>query len=254
MSTAHPVVPGLPVTPASALVMAHERLLPVPAAFGPLFGAPESVSDVPALMRGHTVACTGSAAVSCALAVLGSLTRSGSWGAVVGLPSLGVAAAHEAGVAFERTVFVADPRRVTINGEIVDAATVVAALIDGFEIVVIHPAIVTSIGASGMRRLQSRAHAVGAVLLIVGEQQTISTDLCFTADTDHWEGVGIGHGHLQRRRVRLGLGGRRRARVTHHDVWLPGVDGRVCRVVTNTEPVHESHSEDGVVVPFRRAG
>ena len=255
-------VPASTVLPstrlAPSLVMAHERLLPVPGAFGALFGVSSAdsghvgqISDHPALMRGHTVACTGTAAMSCALTLVGSVTRGGAWAAIVGLPAVGVMAASELGVALERTVFVADPRRVVIDGQAVDAATVVATLIDGLEMVVVAPAVVTAIGAAGMRRLQSRAHTKGALLVVVGEQRAASADLCFTADVAHWEGLGEGHGHLQRRRVRLTLDGRRRPRAVQRDMWLPDATGGVSAVEVD-HPTNEDTSR--VVVPFRRAG
>lgn len=244
---------------ASSFVMAHERLLPVPGAFGALFGIPldesPNVTDHPALVRGHTVACTGTAAMSCALALVGSVTRSGSWVAVVGLPAVGVVAAAELGVALDRTVFVADPRRVVVDGEAVDAATVVATLVDGFEMVVMAPDVVTTVGAAGMRRLQSRAHTKGALLVVVGEQRSTSVDLCFSADIAHWEGLGQGHGHLQRRRVRLTLDGRRRPRPVQRDMWLPDATGGVSVVELDHDAVDGTGDGTGrVVVPFRRAG
>jgi len=244
--------------PASALVMSHERLLPVPSALAPLFGL-SGDHDAPALVRGHTVGCTGSAAMSCALALMGSVTRAGSWAAIVGLPSAGVVAAADMGVALERTVFVADPRRGTVTA---DAGTIVASLIDGFEMVVLAAPLVAAIGTSGLRRLQSRAHTKGALLVLVGEQRTASTDLHIVTEAGRWQGLGDGHGHLQRRRVRVVLEGRRRARPTTGEVWLPDCDGRIASTtpVSGTSAGSDagtsagSDTGAGVVVPFPRAG
>ena len=65
--------------------------LPIAPSFAPLFADG-------GLVRGRTVACTGDAALSTALALAASATRLGSWLAVIGVPQLGVGAAIEAGV------------------------------------------------------------------------------------------------------------------------------------------------------------
>ena len=247
-------------------VMAHERLLPVPAALAPLFGV-SGEHDTPALVRGQTVACTGSAATSCALTLMGSVTRAGFWAAVVGVPSVGVVAAADMGVALERAVFVADPRRTAVEGSgptaAHDVATVLSALVDGFEMVVIPAPIVTAVGVAGVRRLQSRAHTKGVSLVVVGTQSALSADVHLVAEVERWEGIGQGHGHLQRRLVRVALEGRRRARPTRCEVWLPDARGQMSAVVALPETGTVDHTgvadhvdtvEAGVVVPFRRAG
>ena len=65
------------------------------------------------LRRGATVSVTAAAGVggatSLALALVAEASRAGSWVAAVGLPSLGLVAADELGVALERLVLVAAP-------------------------------------------------------------------------------------------------------------------------------------------------
>ncbi|MGA0877986.1 MAG: hypothetical protein ACO3SP_02595, partial [Ilumatobacteraceae bacterium] len=56
----------------SAAQLARERTLPVLPALSPLF--PEA-----GLIRGQTVACVGTAAMSCALALAAAPTQAGSW-------------------------------------------------------------------------------------------------------------------------------------------------------------------------------
>ncbi|MEY3071274.1 MAG: hypothetical protein RL473_1381, partial [Actinomycetota bacterium] len=116
--------------PLSETPLARERLLPVHQALAPLFGLASGDPAPLALTRGHTVACVGSAAMSCALAVLVAPTQAGSWAGVVGLPSCGVQAAADLGVSLERTVFVADPTSGSrASSQQADAAAVLSALV-----------------------------------------------------------------------------------------------------------------------------
>lgn len=240
--------------PGAHLVLAHERLLPIHPALAALFGV-SSQDPLPlGLVRGHTVACTGSAAMSSALAMLVAPTQSGSWAGVVGLPSVGVLAAGDLGVALERTVFVSDPTGAGNHCEQrPDVAAVLSALVDGVDVLLLAQRLVTSLPLSLMRRLQTRVQTRGGILVIVGDPAPLSVDIRLNATTLEWQGVGIGHGHLQRRRVLLQLDGRRRARTTEQDVWLPDAQGRLSAVVQQSEKSAVAE-QSGVVVPLRRTG
>ncbi len=191
------------------VTLAQQRLLPVHPVVAPI---------VPAggLVRGSTVSCTGEAAMSLALVLAGGITQAGSWAGVVGLPSVGLAAAAELGLVLRRTVFVAPPPPR-------QWATVLATLIDGVEVVV------TGLAASArpgeLRRLQARLQARQSVLLVVGDPGPLSVDLAFDTTAGSWEGVGEGHGHLVRRRVTIEVGGRRSGRPRRSAIWLPGASG-----------------------------
>src|SRR5262249_38820437 len=80
------------------------------------------------LRGGAGVAGGGVAATARALALAAGPSAAGSWVAVVGVPSLGLAAAGELGVALDRLVLVAPPA----PGE---WATVAATLVDAFDVV-----------------------------------------------------------------------------------------------------------------------
>jgi len=218
-------------------VMAHERLLPVHPVLAPLFGV---APGDPGLVRGHTVVCSGSAAMSCALAVMAAPTQAGSWAGVVGLPSVGVAAAAELGVELSRTIFVADT-----PSSSPDMAAVLSALIDGVEVLVLSRRVVATVSDAVMRKLHTRAHSRGAVLILVGDPGSVSVDLRLHAGTVMWDGVGAGNGHLQRRRVSIELDARRRGRPARTDVWLPDQHGalRAC-----------DDQSSGNVVSLRRTG
>src|SRR5262245_15192934 len=56
------------------------------------------------LVRGRAVACGGVAAMSLAVSLAVAATASGSWLAVVGVPTLGLEAAEEFGIPLERVV------------------------------------------------------------------------------------------------------------------------------------------------------
>lgn len=233
--------------------LASERLLPVHQALAPLFGLASGDLAPLALTRGHTVACVGSAAMSCALTVLVAPTQAGSWAGVVGLPSCGVQAAADLGVCLERTVFVADPTHGSrASSQQADAAAVLSALVDGVDVLLLAHHVVNSLSTSLLRRLQTRVQSRGGVLVVVGETNSLtsslSADLRLTATTQQWQGVGLGYGHLQRRQVLLQLDGRRRARTTEHQVWLPDHQGQLSSVETTTA------ENTGVVIPLRRVG
>ncbi len=238
--------------PLSETPLARERLLPVHQALAPLFGLASGDPAPLALTRGHTVACVGSAAMSCALAVLVAPTQAGSWAGVVGLPSCGVQAAADLGVSLERTVFVADPTSGSrASSQQADAAAVLSALVDGVDVLLLAHHVVNSLSPSLLRRLQTRVQSRGGILVVVNEKisstSSLSADVRLTATTEQWQGVGSGHGHLQRRRVLLQLDGRRRARTSAHSVWLPDHRGQLSSVETTAENA-------GVVIPLRRVG
>ena len=231
-------------------VMAHERLLPVHPVLAPLFGV---APGEPGLVRGHTVVCSGSAAMSCALAVMAAPTRAGSWAGVVGLPSVGVAAAAELGVELSRTIFVADTS--TSSKTSSDMAAILSALIDGVEVLVLSRRVVAAVSDGVMRKLHTRMQSRGSVLVLVGDPGSISADVRVNASTVMWEGVGAGNGHLQRRRVNIELDARRRGRPTRADVWLPDQHGglSVCDQ-TSLGTVSSGTVSSGNVVSLRRTG
>lgn len=199
------------------VTLAREQRLPVLAAL-------EQLVPGAGLRRGSTVAVGavpgGSGATSLALALVARASQAGSWVAAVGLPSLGLVAAEELGVALERLVLVAAPER--------DAwAGVVAALVDGFDVLVLQA------GRGGVRpadarRLVARVRERGAVLVALGPGWPEGADLTLEVVRSRWEGLDGGHGHLQARKVRVVRGGRGEAAQPRQvDLWLPAPNGLV---------------------------
>ena len=149
-----------------------------------------------------------------------------------GSGSLGLVAASELGVSFERLVVVADPGR-----ERAGWASVVAALVDGFDVVLV--AADCRLRAPDARRLVARVRERGAVLVAVGgELPGERSPLRLTVTSSRWEGLGEGWGHLQGRRVTVEAGGRgEAARGRRAELWLPRPDGTVAAVEPVAEPI-----------------
>ena len=154
---------------ARPVALAGEQVLPVLDALAPLF--PEG-----GLRRGTVVAVQGGASSSLALAVAAGPSAAGSWVGAVGLPSLGLLAAAEAGVALDRLVLVADPAR---GGGRDDWPTVVATLVDGMDVVLVR--LPRSLRTGDARRLQARVRERGAVLLVTGPPGPLEPELTLTA-------------------------------------------------------------------------
>jgi hypothetical protein len=205
--------------PALTAVAAHERTVPVHESL---------VELLPALRRGSIVACGGRAGVSLALALAAAPSREGAWVGVAGLPDVGVRAAADIGVALERLVMVdGDPPWVDV----------LAAMIDGFDVVVIGQR-VGRLGAGAVRRLQARAQTRGVVMLTVGVP-AFGADLQLTAEGSRWVGLGDGYGVASGRQVLIELGGRRMPRPRQAAMWLPDAGGRMSSVLGGTELRHQ---------------
>jgi len=233
---------------------AGERTLTLHPALGPLF--PQG-----ALQRGTTVGCSGSAAMSLALAVAAGPSQEGAWVGVAGLPGLGLRAAAELGLALERLVVVAEPQPRFDDQRWAD---LLAAMIDGFDVVLIGLA-TQRLRSGTTRRLQARAQSRGVVLLLAGQQPAFSCDLELAATTSTWLGLGDGHGVARARQVEVQLSGRRMPRAQRADLWLPDPQGHLDVVApdraapdhdahSHDDHSHDDHSHDAPVVELRRTG
>lgn len=221
-------------------VPADRRLLPV---------IPELVGLLPwgGLRRGSTLRVVGSTSLT--LALVAAAVAQGSWIAVVGVPALGVAAAAETGIPLERLILVPRPapgtsapqRRQDHSGPQRRPGWpgVVAALLDGIDIVVVQPP--PSVRGTWFRRLSARVRERSAVLVAMGEQPWEGEDLLLQITAGRWEGLGAGDGHLRARLVEVraeGRGTATRPRVAH--LWLPAPGGGDHAV--DIEPSHLASS------------
>lgn len=198
-----PVLPEVPEPEAGA------RLLPVPAGLADLL--PRG-----GLVRGSTVVVSGS--TSLVLALLAEASAAEGWVALVGLPEVGVLAAHELGLVLERVALVPAPGP--------DAPVAVAALLDGVDAVVVGPG--AGLTDADRRRLSARARERGAVLL--STEPWPGAHVVLTAQRQEWEGLGAGHGRLRGRRLSVLRTGRGAAAAeVRHDVVVPAGPGTPAR-------------------------
>ena len=161
-----------------------------------------------ALHRGGTLVVTGSTSLT--LALVARASQDGSWVAVVGLPGIGVLAAQQTGVALDRLALVPRPGP--------DAPTVLAALLDGVDIVIVGAEV--ALVDSDRRRLMARARERGAVLLSTVPWP--GAHLVLTAEPAGWTGLGDGYGHLHSHRLSVTRSGRGSAgRTVQAEVVLP---------------------------------
>ncbi|MGH9113662.1 MAG: hypothetical protein ACRDZN_15400, partial [Acidimicrobiales bacterium] len=199
----------------------------------PVLGAFESLIPGAGLRRGSTVGVGALPGVtgttSLALALVAGASRNGSWVAAVGFRSLGLVAADELGVALERLVLVADPGRGRREGERAGWPAVVAALVDGFDVVLVGAEACARLRATDARRLVARVRERGTVLVGVGaELPGERSPLRLTVAAASWRGLGEGWGHLRGRRVTVEATGRGdAARPRRGELWLPGPNGGV---------------------------
>jgi hypothetical protein len=220
-----PVLPDRLAERARPLALADERRLPLAPALVPLLGAD-------GLRRGTTVVVTGASGASddpvrpradpapgasaMALALAAGPSAAGSWVAAVGLPDLGMVAAHEAGVVLDRLALVPHPPKASW-------AATVAALIDGIDVVLVRAA---GVRPADARRLTARVRERGAVLVPLGDGWPEPPELRLTVTGGTWHGLGDGHGHLRARLAQIqvtGRGGASRPRTGQ--LWLPGPGG-----------------------------
>jgi hypothetical protein len=206
------------------LVLAKDRLIEVPA---PLAGMlPEG-----GLRRGSTLTVAtgdGTGCTSLALALAAPVTRSQGWVAAVGLPSLGLVAAAQLGVALDHLALVP-----AAGGQ---WPVVAAAILDSFDVLLLAPE--SQVRPAEARRLTAKARERGVVLMVLGPPPRAGrvssgvwperADVDIAVSRARWDGLQQGAGYLQARVVDVVVSGRRAAaRPRRWRVWLPGADGRV---------------------------
>ena len=223
--------------------LARDRTLPVLPALTGLVGA--------GLRRGATATVAGGpglGATSLAFALVAAATQAGSWAAVVGLPAAHAPAAASLGVAIERLALV--PDAATLG----HWPTVVAALLDGVDLVVV--AVPSGLRAPDARRLVARARERGSVLVPLvpaGASWVEGADVRLRVTAATWHGLGDGHGFLQAREVEVAATGRGAAgRERSVRLWLPGHDG-VAVVERAPSSTSAPHLSGGAVGPASEA-
>ena len=199
-----------PVLPRTSLLTTERPPMDVPPELAPVLPG--------GLRRGDTTVVTGS--TSLVLTMLAYACRHGAWAAAVSRPDLGLLAAAQAGVDLARLAMVPDPGA--------QAATALAALLDGIDVVVVGAA--AALTEAERRRLSARARERGTVLLPTCAWPGAGTVL--SVQERGWTGVGSGEGRLRSHRVHVLRSGRGGAGVPRSlDLVLPlgapGPDGPV---------------------------
>jgi hypothetical protein len=198
---------------------AADRAWP-PARADALLAVPEVIAELwpdGGVRRGSTIGLgpargeAGPGEVALALELAATVSGRSRWVAAVGLGDLGLVAAAEAGVDLCRLVLVPSP------GE--QWLAVVAALVDGFDLLLVRPPARVRVGEA--RRLMARVRERGAVLAVLGAGWPETVDVRLGVEVEAWEGLGRGWGHLAARRVDLVVSGRRvGGRQRRRRVWL----------------------------------
>ena len=194
---------------ASPSVLANQRRLPVQGPFAALF--PQG------LRPGTSVAVRAArpslepAAMRTASTLAAGVVPADGWVAAVGVPSLGVLAAAEAGLARERLVFFAAPQ--TVWG------TVAIAAVDAFDVVVL--SVPARPRAAELRRLAGRARERSTTVIAIGPGAAAwGGEARVLTSAVAWDGLGDGHGALRSCRVTVDLDGRGAVRPQQADLVL----------------------------------
>lgn len=205
----------------TAATLAHERTLPVATELADLLPAKS-------LQRGSTLAVHGNGATSFGLALVGQAIRDGSFLAVVAPSSFGLASCIDYDIPLRRVV------QFVLPSDGTKWAQAVAAIIEGFDIVVLadrHRA-----STSQARSLAARNRERGSVLVRVGGASwSEAADLRFDVNATEWTGLGTGFGHLNAREVAIQVAGRRyHGGAKVHRLMLPALGGGIGLVAPTT--------------------
>lgn len=189
----------------------EDRTLPTSAALAELL--PQG-----ALVAGGAYAVEGSTAL--ALELVREPSRSGAWCAIVGMPDLGLEAAHAAGLDLDRLVLVPHPAEQWL--------AVVSALVDAIPVVLVRPP--KRVSEAQASRLASRLRQREAVLVATSGWPRATARLSLV-ESD-WAGIGAGFGHLRARQATVAATSPAwQSRTRSRRLWLPGAAGGVSAVV-----------------------
>ena len=206
------------------------------------------------IRRGTAVSVSGHGAMTLAVALTAEASRRGSWVAAVGATDLGVAALAERGVDLGRWALVDLSERVRDRNI---AADVLGAVVGGFDLVLVGPAI--RVDSATARRLVARMREHGtSVICALGNASantaSLRPEVHLMIEQTRWTGIDNGHGRLLARQAEVAVGGRGAAsRPRRIAMWLPSEDGRVA-YVDPTQLSDSGFGRDFEDVIQRRAG
>lgn len=192
-----------------------------------------------ALRRGSTVAVTGS--LSLLLHVAASLTGEGAWTALVAQPDLGLAAAVDAGIDPARCVVVPQPGP--------DAPDVLAALIDGFDVVVVGEC--AALRERDRRSLSTRVRHRGATLLSTVTWPGADVVLDVRQRLTH--GLDGGQGHLRSEHLQVSGHSRGMAPGAHVLLQISGEGNASARSRTSLLSIDPARNTTNTTTTFTTA-
>lgn len=181
----------------SSPVLASQRPLPVRGPYAEVFpnGLRPGTSVSVVASRVHLEA----AALRNAITLAAGVAPTDGWVAAVGVPSMGVLAAAEAGLALDHLIFLAAPTTVW--------ATVAVAAVDAFDVVVL--AVPPRPRQAEVRRLTGRARERGSTVIATGPGALMwGAQARIVTSAVAWDGLGDGHGALRSCRVTVDVDGR----------------------------------------------
>lgn len=181
----------------STPVLASQRPRPVAGPFAAVF--PNGLRPGTSVAVRAARPALEAAALRNAITLAAGVAPSDGWVAAVGVPSMGVLAAAEAGLALDRLVFFAAP--------VAMWATVAVAAVDAFDVIVL--SVPVRPRAAEVRRLAGRARERGTTVIACGPGAgEWGGDARVTTSAVEWAGVGNGHGALRSCKVQVDLDGR----------------------------------------------
>ncbi|GLH96296.1 hypothetical protein [Phytohabitans aurantiacus] len=209
-TTARPRLTDLPtgVTPAGAVTArpGADRGYPAPPPLAELL--PGGV-----FRRGSSVEILNSGSLMLAV-IAAAIADTRSWTAAVGMPDLGCLAAAEHGIDLKRFALVPHPGA--------HWPTVVAALVDGFDVVAVRPP--SPLTGPEHRRLAARVRQRGA--LLIATQPWDNPDVTLRVTNQRWYGLGQGTGRLKYRTATVTIEGRGALnRAREITLWMPSPNG-----------------------------
>jgi hypothetical protein len=157
----------------------------------------------------------------------------------VGVPEIGLTAGRELGIDLDRLVLIPHPGDTW--------GTVVAALADAIDVVVVRPP--RPVRGNDARRLAARVRQRGSVLVCLSEWE--GADLRLTVTDHRWKGIGDGHGRLRWHAMTLRTGGRGAAAIPRtEEVWLHPAPPTSIPDQPLEKPPSPRREQSGVVVPL----
>jgi len=214
-------VPNAPTALTDVLAALGDRVAPVSMALERTLPTPPECAELFAeggLVRGRVLSSVGPASTTVALRLVAAAVAAGGWMAVVDVPTLGLDAASELGIALERVVSISttsDAAVGQVNPDVGDDvragvwADVVAAAADGFDVVITR--VPVGVRAATARKVATRLQQRGVVLVALGDPGPLVCDGVIGSGRQVWSGVGAGWGRIEHRSVEVTATGRRLA-------------------------------------------